>query len=75
MAHDGSLTMTDDPTPDERRKAANRKTALALLAIVVLFFFGIIVSRIVAGPRMSILGMGGAVLVFLVVAIGRLLRK
>ena len=67
--------MSEERTREERLRATNRKTALTLLAIVVLFFFGIIVSRIVAGPRMSVAVMGGAVFLFLIVAILRLLRK
>jgi small neutral amino acid transporter SnatA (MarC family) len=75
MAHAVPAAMTDDRSREERLKAANRKTALTLFAIVVLFFFGIIVSRIVAGPVGSVAVMGTAVLVFLIVAIARLLKK
>lgn len=65
------------PDRDElaRRKAANVRTALVLASIAVVFFFGVIVSRYLGSPIASIGVIGGAVLLFLVVAIGRHLRK
>jgi small neutral amino acid transporter SnatA (MarC family) len=75
MADAAFPAMADERTREERLKAANRRTGLVLFAIVVLFFFGIIVSRIFAGPTTSVMVMGAAVLVFLIVAIGRLLRR
>ena len=60
---------------DPRRRAAIRRTGLLLLAIALLFFFGIIASRFIDSPLVSTGVVGGAVLLYLVVAIGRHLRK
>jgi len=60
---------------DARLRAANRKTGLTLLAIALLFFFGIIASRFIESEAVSIAVVGGAILLYLVVAIGRHLRK
>ena len=67
--------MANDPQRDARLKAANRRTGLILLTIALLFFFGIIVSRFIESEAVSIAVVGGAVLLYLVVAIGRHLRK
>ena len=58
-------------TDAERRKAANRRTAFALLSVAVVFFAGIIATHFVDEPMTGIGIMGGAVLLFLVLAIGR----
>jgi len=63
-----------DPN-DARLRAANRRTGLTLLAIAVLFFVGIISTRLIDSPALSTGIIGGAVLLYLVVAIGRHLRK
>ena len=65
------------PQGDEaaRRRAANLKTALILLAIALVFFVGIIASKFMGDPTTSISVLGTAVLLYLVVAIGRNLRK
>ena len=60
---------------DARLRAANRRTGLVLLAIALLFFFGIIASRLIESEAVSIAVVGGAILLYLVVAIGRHLRK
>ena len=60
---------------DPRRRAAIRRTGLLLLAIALLFFFGIIASRFIDSPLVSTGVVGGAVLLYLIVAIGRHLRK
>jgi len=60
---------------DARLRAANRKTGLTLLAIALLFFFGIIASRFIDSPLVSTGVVGGAVLLYLIVAIGRHLRR
>ena len=60
---------------DARLKAANRRTGVLLLVIALLFFVGIIVSRFIDDPRVSMGLVGGAVLLYLLVAIGRHLRK
>ena len=66
-----------EPQGDEaaRRKAANLKTALILLTIAVVFFVGIIASKLTGDPTTSLGVLGAAVLLYLVVAIGRNLRK
>ena len=68
-------TMADDRTRDARLRAANRRTGLLLLAIALLFFFGIIASRFIESEAVSIAVIGGAVLLYLLVAIGRHLWK
>ena len=72
-----TTTMAHQPRESDTRrlKAANRRTGLVLLAIALLFFFGIILSRFIESPAVSIGVVGGAVLLYLVVAIGRHLRK
>ena len=67
--------MPDDPHRGARLATANRRTGLVLLAIALLFFFGIIASRFIENEAVSIAVVGGAVLLYLVVAIGRHLRK
>jgi hypothetical protein len=62
----------DDPT---RRRAANLRTALILLAIALVFFFGIMATKFMGDPTTAIGVLGTAVLLYLVVAIGRNLRK
>jgi len=54
-----------------RLRASNRRTAFALLAIAAVFFVGIIAMKFMGGPALGIGVMGTAVLLFLVVAIGR----
>ena len=66
---------TMDRDDRARLKAANRRTGLVLLAIAVLFFFGIIASRFIDSPLVSTGVVGSAVLLYLLVAIGRHLRK
>ncbi|HMA32347.1 MAG TPA: hypothetical protein VKT00_11085 [Casimicrobiaceae bacterium] len=62
---------------DERAelRAANRRTGFGLLAIVLLFFFGFFASRLIDDPDVSITVVGGAVLLYLGVSIGRHLRR
>jgi hypothetical protein len=55
-------------------RSRNRKTALVLLSIAVVFFVGIIATQFMGGPATGIGIMGSVVLLFLVVAIGRNLR-
>ena len=57
-----------------RLKAANRRTGLMLFGIALLFFVGIIASRLIDNPLVSTGVVGGAVLLYLIVAIGRHLR-
>ncbi|HLX29284.1 MAG TPA: cytochrome oxidase small assembly protein [Casimicrobiaceae bacterium] len=73
---ESTTTPPSQPMPiDARQRKANRRTGLLLLAIALLFFFGIIVSRFIDDPVVSIGVVGGAVLLYLVVAIGRHLIK
>jgi hypothetical protein len=69
---------SDSPAPDAgaqaRLRVANRRTALTLASIAVVFFFGIIASKFMGGPVTGIGVVGTAVLLYLVVAIGRNLR-
>ena len=64
-----------NPDDDARLKSANRRTGMLLLAIALLFFFGVIASRFIDSPVVSIGVVGGAVLLYLIVAIGRHLRE
>ena len=59
---------------DARLRASNRRTAFVLVAIAATFFVGIIGSKFIGGQTMGIGVLGVAVLLFLVVAIGRNLR-
>ena len=56
-------------------RAANRRTALVLTAIAIIFFAGIIATQFLGGPKLGIGILGSAVLLFLVVAILRNLRE
>jgi uncharacterized membrane protein (DUF485 family) len=69
------MELTKHTNDAERRKAANVRTALVFASIAVVFFVGIIVAHAFAGPLIGVAVMGAAVLVFLVFAIGRNLRK
>jgi hypothetical protein len=60
---------------DERRRSANLRTALTFATIAAVFFVGIIVAHIVAGPVVGVAVMGVAILLFLAIAIGRSMRK
>ena len=69
---------TDPPTkPDEARrlKSANLRTALVFASIALVFFVGIIATKWMGGPTVGVGVMGVAVLVFLVFAIARNLRR
>ena len=69
---------TDRPTkPDDARrmKSANLRTALVFASIALVFFVGIIATKWMGGPTIGIGVMGAAVLVFLVFAIGRNVRR
>ena len=70
-----AAAMTDNRTPEERLKAANRRTGLLLAGIALLFFVGIFLTRLFDDPLLSPAIIGGAAVLFLVIAIGRHLRK
>ena len=57
------------------RRAANRRTGFILLSIAAVFFFGAIAAQAIGSPKVSVGVLGGAVLLFLVLAIGRHLRR
>ena len=57
------------------QRAANRRTGLVLLTIALVFFFGAIAARLYGTPGVSIGVLGVAVVLFLVLAIGRNLRR
>lgn len=59
----------------ERQRAANRRTGIVLLSIAVVFFVGVILTRLYGTPGVSVAVLGLVVLLFLVLAIGRHLRK
>jgi hypothetical protein len=69
--HTDTATGRDAP----RLRAANRRTAAMLAAIALLFFFGIIATRFIDSAAVSTGVVGGAMLLYLMVAIGRHLRK
>lgn len=58
-----------------RRRASNVRTALILFSIALVFFFGVIASRYMGGPETGVSVLGAAIFLFLVLAIGRHLRK
>ena len=58
-----------------RLRSVNRRTAALLFAIGAVFFFGFIASHIFADAATGMTVVGTAVLLFLVVAIGRNLRS
>ena len=52
-------------------RGANLRTALILLSIALVFFFGIIFAKYVGDASTGMTVLGAAVLLFLVLAIGR----
>lgn len=86
---DGS-NETKAPRPEERPDAreasspkdngsrtarSNRRVAWTLFALSAVFFGGIIFSRVTGDSRTGLMVLGAAIFLFLVVAIGRNLRK
>ena len=66
---------TREPPPEAARlRSSNRKTALVLASIAAVFFVGIIATRFIGSASTGIGVMSAAVLLFLVLAIGRNLR-
>jgi len=64
-------TNASPPTPRSDLRASNRRTAFVLATIAATFFVGIIGSRFIGGQTTGLSILGIAVLLFLVVAIGR----
>ena len=62
-------------TSDPRLRASNRRTALVLASIAVVFFFGIMFARFMGDGESGMTVLGIAVLLFLGFAIGRNLWK
>jgi hypothetical protein len=60
---------------EARLRRANLRTALAVTLIAVLFFVGVIAAQFVGDAAIGMSGVAGAVLLFLVFAIGRHLGK
>jgi uncharacterized membrane protein YoaK (UPF0700 family) len=56
-------------------KARNLRTALILFSIALIFFVGVIAAQLIGSPVASIAVIGTAVLLFLVLGIGRHLRR
>ena len=57
-------------------KSANARTALVLASVAVVFFFGIMFAKFMGDVSTGMSVLGAAVLLFLLVAIGRnLIRK
>ena len=63
------------PNVDAPLRAANRRTALAVTLIAVLFFVGVIAAQFVGDSAVGMSVVAAAVLLFLALAIGRNLRK
>jgi hypothetical protein len=60
---------------DRNVRAANRRTGIILASIALVFFVGAFAARMFGTPGVSIAVLGGAVILFLVLAIGRHLRQ
>jgi hypothetical protein len=58
-----------------RLRAANLRTGLVFAAIALVFFIGVIGSEYLGGPRAALGVTGTTVLLFLILAIGRNVRK
>jgi len=56
-------------------RSANVRTALILLSIALVFFFGIIFAKFVGDASTGMTVIGFAILLFLVVTIGRSVRR
>jgi uncharacterized membrane protein YoaK (UPF0700 family) len=56
-------------------RARNLRTALILFSIALTFFVGVIAAQLIGSPVASIAVIGTAVLLFLVLGIGRHLRR
>jgi len=56
-------------------RRSNVRTALVLASVALVFFVGILATRFIGDGQSGITVLGGAVLLFLILAIGRNLRK
>ena len=57
------------------QRVSNRRTAWILLSVAIVFFLGIICTRLIGGGVVGIGVMGTVAFLFLVIAIGRNLRS
>jgi hypothetical protein len=71
--HDVTTPPNDDRAA--RLRGSNVRTALVLASIALVFFVGVIATRLIGGQDTGIAVLGSAVLLFLLLAIGRNLRK
>jgi hypothetical protein len=71
MRADSSVTQTRAA----QLRRANVRTAIVLAAIALVFFVGILFAKYMGDARTAMTVLGAAVLLFLVLAIGRNLRK
>jgi hypothetical protein len=74
------MTTAPSPKPTDRAdgarlRGANVRTALVLASIAAVFFIGIVIAKFIGDTSTGMTVLGAAVLLFLVVAIGRNLRK
>ena len=67
--------MSASPKDERRVRASNVRTALVLLSIAATFFVGVIVAKFMGGYQVGMSVVGFAVLLFLVFAIGRNVRR
>ena len=67
--------MAIDTSTQSTQRRANVRTALVLASIAVAFFIGILATRFIGDGQNGITVLGAAVMIFLVIAIGRNLRK
>ena len=69
--------MNDDrrPADDAATRASIRRTAWILASIAVVFFLGVFASRLIGDPSIGMTVIGAAVFLFLLLGIGRHLRK
>lgn len=67
---------TQAQAPDHgKRRPASLRTALVLMSIAVVFFFGVMLAQYSGASAVGIGVLGFAILGFLVVAIGRNVRR
>ena len=67
--------MSPKATDGARLRSANLKTGLVIAIIAVLFFVAVIAAQFAGDSAVGMTVVGAAVLLFLVFAIGRNLRK
>jgi hypothetical protein len=60
---------------DARVRRANVRTAIVLASIAAVFFVGIVTAKLTGDASTGMSVLGAAVLLFLILAIGRSLRK